>query len=273
MSWNRCDNYYDDYSDHYYSDHHYCDHGYAEVATDHPLHDPVGRLARLINDVVAVVRPVVESPLALAKLKEIECELQWMADSAPHYVERTRSWHVDDRPIGERLRSQVADMVGGIDALVALDDAPLADEPLVLPDLDADLRERIEKIAAMCDACNDAMFDVEHRTATRRLIMRIARHGARGFRSKTKDERLAAALCWVVAASNESLGGPRSVSSRDLLDHFGVKSSVSHNAATLLEPAGLAVRYGTPQLVWPRYLVSARRREIIDLRDEMTSTA
>lgn len=266
MSWDRCfdtyDSYDDDYGDSYY-----------EVVADHPLHDPVGRLARLVNEVVTSVRPVVESPLALATLKEIECELVWLADSAPHYTESTRRWHVDDRPIGERLRSRIADMVGGPDALARLDDAPLPDEPLVLPDLEDVLRERVATIAAMCDACNDALFDVEHRTATRRLIARVARHGARGFRSKSKDERLAAGLCWVVAASNESLQPMGSVPTSELLAHFGVKSSVSGNAATLLEPAGLAIGYGAPRLVWPRYLVSARRREIIQLRDEMTSTA
>jgi len=87
-----------------------------------------------------------------------------------------------------------------------------------------------------------------------------------------KPEVIAAAMCWVIGKGNQRLGqGRGELRVKDLMGYFGLgQSSVSERGYQIMRAAGIqpasgypAVRLGSPSL-----LVSARRRRIIELRDQ-----
>jgi len=174
----------------------------------------------------------------------------------------------EDEDEDEWFASDLEERVGGPEALDTLDDAPLPDEPFDWAAVPGDLTERVGEVLAMCDRCCDDLFDVEHRTAVRRVLARVARDGGDALRRRGRADTAAAALCWAVAKANGSLS-PRSggLTQKALVAHLGVQGSPSSRAATLLEAAGFprvspyAVRLGSPA-----YLVAAERRRIIDQR-------
>ena len=105
-----------------------------------------------------------------------------------------------------------------------------------------------------------ALFDVEHRTATRRLLARaVAGDVGRALHTKAPPANTAAAVLWTVAQDNDSFSkitafgvGPMV---KDLLDRFGV-SSPSQRAATIMRAAGYepttavdGIRLGSPELL------------------------
>ena len=172
----------------------------------------------------------------------------------------------------ERMLAELRHAAGGQAALLALDDAPLPDEPFdwsVVPDA---VRERTTAILEQVDEASVELFDVEHRTAARRLLARaIAGDADRALHSQAKLPNTAAAVVWTVAQDNDSFtkyssfgDGPQV---KDLLDRFGI-GSVSQRAAGIMSAAGFepttavdGIRLGVPEL-----LVSRRRRELIQLR-------
>ena len=122
------------------------------------------------------------------------------------------------------MLSQLARAVGGRDALAALDDVPLPDEPFDWDGIDAHVAARVGEVLALTDGCRDVMFDVEHRTACRRVLARIARNAPHVL-ARGRADTAAAAICWSVARANESFPSSGSPSVRDLLDHFETKNS------------------------------------------------
>ena len=174
----------------------------------------------------------------------------------------------------ERMLTELRHAAGGQAALLALDDAPLPDEPFdwsVVPD---DMRERTTQILERMDEVSVALFDVEHRTAARRLLARaVAGDVGRALHTKAPPANTAAAVLWTVAQDNDSFSkytafgvGPMV---KDLLDRFGV-GSPSQRATTIMRAAGYepttavdGIRLGSPEL-----LVARRRRELIELRTQ-----
>lgn len=174
----------------------------------------------------------------------------------------------DDVWDGFSMRTHLEREVGGPDALAALDDVPLPDEPFdwtVVPD---DVRDRLSEILALVDGCCDELLDVEHRTAARRVLARICSHGPEVFRRRGANSTAAAGIVLWVCSMNRTwkLGGRR-ISQKALLDHFGLKSSVTGRADTLIKAAGFP-RYHNPWGVEvvpgsPEYLVARKRRDIL----------
>jgi hypothetical protein len=169
---------------------------------------------------------------------------------------------------GFSMRTHLERTVGGPDALAALDDVPLPDEPFDWTGVPEDIRDRVGEVLILADGCCDQLLDVEHRTAARRVLARIATDGPDVFRRRGANSTAAAAICLWVCSSNRTwkLGGQR-ISQKVLLGHFGIKSSVTGRADTLINAAGFP-RYHTPWGVEvepgsPDYLVSKRRREIL----------
>jgi hypothetical protein len=179
----------------------------------------------------------------------------------------------EDEPFqAERyLLDALAEEVGGEDRLDALDDTPLPDEAFDWDGVPADVRERLGQVLAACDRCCDDLFGTEYRTACRRLLARAV-PGLSGMLQATgKPEVIAAAVCWVIGKGNRRFGqGPDELKVKDVMSYFGLRqSSVSERAYQIMHAAGIqpasaypAVRLGSPDL-----LVSARRRQIIELRD------
>lgn len=163
--------------------------------------------------------------------------------------------------------------VGGADALAALDDAPLPDEPFAWDGIAADIQDRVAEILALCDSCCDELLDVEHRTACRRLLARAATGDPPTFRRKARADTAAAAVCWIIGKANELFTPSGGMLVKDLMSHFGLQQGgVSQRARTLLKAAGINNDvYGEIALGSPELLVSMRRHRIIERRDRYTS--
>jgi hypothetical protein len=190
-----------------------------------------------------------------------------MAGLAQALVEAERLDGLTDR---EWTLEYHAREVGGVDALLALDDDPLPDEEFDWTGVDPGVRPAVEAILEHCDGCATALFDIEHRTAMRRLLARAARNDPKVFARKASPVRGAAAVAWVVATGNRTAGAWSSgLNAKDLLAHFGVTGSVSDRAGTLMRAAGLPSggAPGSPELGDPALLVSSRRRRLMEVRD------
>lgn len=169
------------------------------------------------------------------------------------------------------IRRSLAERVGGEEALATLDTEPLPDEPLDLDRVPDDVHDRVRGIAAMTDACCEELLDLEHRTACRRLLADVAAGDPAIFRRRSRDDRAAAAVAWVVCKANDTLephsGG---LAATELVGWFGVDGSVSQRAATMLGAIDLpGMHAGDMRMGTTRYLVSAARAEIIERRDRL----
>ena len=161
--------------------------------------------------------------------------------------------------------------VGGVDALMSLDESALPDEEFDWSGTPEDIRPAVEAILEQCDGCADALFDIEHRTAMRRLLARAARTDPKVFARKGSPARGAAAVAWVITTGNQTAGvWSAEMTAKDLLAHFGVTGSVSDRAGTLMRAAGIPTGRATSsvELGDPGLLVSARRRSLMQSRDK-----
>ncbi len=192
---------------------------------------------------------------------------QAMAGLAEALLGSERVDHLSD---GQIHLGYIADEVGGVETLMRLDAEPLADEEFDWSGIDQEARPTVQAILDGCDACADAILDVEHRTAMRRFLAKAARNDAGLFRRKGSPVRGAAAAAWVIATANRTIGSYRSpMTGKDLLAHFGITGSVSDRAQSLIRAAGIDHRltYGSLRVGDPGLLVSRRRRELVDERD------
>lgn len=166
---------------------------------------------------------------------------------------------------------QLARDVGGVDALMSLDESALPDEEFDWSGIPEDIRPAVEAILEQCDGCAEALFDVEHRTAMRRFLGRAARTDHKVFARKGSPTRGAAAVAWVITTGNRTVGvWSAEMTAKDLLAHFGVTGSVSDRAGTLMRAAGVPTGHATSsiELGDPALLVSARRRSLMQSRDK-----
>jgi hypothetical protein len=180
------------------------------------------------------------------------------------------SWEDEPFEIERYSLGALAEEVGGEEALGSLDDTPLPDEEFGWEGVPAHLHDRVVQVLAACDRCCHDLLGAESRVACRRLLAR-AMPGLSGMlRGTSKPEVIAASLCWVIGKGNHRFGqrvGELRV--KDLMSHLSLsQSSVSERAYQIMHAAGIQptgayeVRLGSPDL-----LVSARRRQIIELRD------
>ena len=154
---------------------------------------------------------------------------------------------------------------------MSLDAVPLPDEEFDWVGIPEGIRPTVQAILERCDACAGEVFDAEHRTAMRRFLARAARNNPKVFARKASPVRAAAAVAWVITTGNRTAGvWSAAMTSKALLAYFGITGSVSDRATTLMRAAGLATGYVTSsvELGDPGLLVSARRRRLIQSRDE-----
>jgi Domain of unknown function (DUF6398) len=166
----------------------------------------------------------------------------------------------------------LARVVGGDEALSALDDAALPVEEFVWDGIAADVQDRVGEVLGLVDDCCDALLDAEFRTAGRRLLARVATGDPDLFRRRGRADTAAAAICWVIGNANE-LFNPRSVPhllAKTLIAHFGLApATVTQRSKAILRAAGAppTEQTGAVELGSPGYLVAARRARIIADRD------
>ncbi|WP_166979800.1 DUF6398 domain-containing protein [Paramicrobacterium fandaimingii] len=172
----------------------------------------------------------------------------------------------DDESVEEYLLSSFAEEVGGGDVLDTLSDASLPDEPLDLSAVPEPIHERVKDIADLIDSCCDELFDTEFRTASRRLLARVAHEEPTIFRRAGKASTAAAAVVWIIGKANLTFEneGPRV---QDMMAHFGLKGSPSQRASTLLHAIGVYWNDGESSLGDADLLTSRRRSQLISMRD------
>lgn len=166
--------------------------------------------------------------------------------------------------------------VGGEAALDAIDTSPLPDEPFSWDAIPVDVHERVGEVLALVDRCCNELLHPECRTACRRFLAAAAAGDPEIFRRRGKANTAAAAVCWVIGKANSLFDyyGPRGgLMVKDLLGHFDLgQGSASQRAGVLMRAAGIdSDQYGEMNLESPRYLTSARRAEILELRDRYRS--
>jgi hypothetical protein len=183
-----------------------------------------------------------------------------------------KPWEDEPFDFHQHFLDQLAEEVGGQDALDLVDDTPLPEEEFAWDQVPADSRDQAGHVLAACDRCCDGLLGAEYKTACRRLLARASPGLAGMLRGTAKAEVIAAAVCWVIGKGNQRLGqGRGELRVKDLMSYFGLgQSSVSERGYQIMRAAGIqpahaypAVRLGSPGL-----LVSARRRRIIELRDQ-----
>ena len=165
--------------------------------------------------------------------------------------------------------------VGDQVQLDRLDDDPLPDEPFRCEGIPDDVRARVHEVLALTDRCCEEMLDFEYRTACRRVLARVASQGPEVFRRKGRADTAAAALVWTVGKANDLFEQrPGGMQVRDLMSHFGLgQGSVAQRAATMLRAGGFRDDTYIVRLGSPDYLVAARRRRIIKMRDNYRQLA
>jgi hypothetical protein len=172
----------------------------------------------------------------------------------------------------EYMLDSLARSVGGMRSLDTLAMDALPDEPLDRTGIPDDILTRVAEISELVDGCCDDLFDEEFRTASRRLLARVAVADSDIFRRKSSAATTAAAICWIIAKANDSFdlsgvsgsGGPRV---KDLMAHFGLTGSVSQRAEPMIRAIGADWRFGRTTVGDPRLLVSPMRRRIGETRD------
>lgn len=170
-------------------------------------------------------------------------------------------------------RQDLVAVVGGEDALEALDDVPLPDEPFAWDGVPDGAQDRTALVLELTDEACDALFDREVRTACRRLLARLAAERPDLLTGRGQPATAAWAVCWIVGTANDVFSSRSSCFQgrvKDLTAHLGLTAPANARAATFLKALGiehepafsLTLALGTPDL-----LTSCRRRQIVRRRD------
>ena len=172
------------------------------------------------------------------------------------------------------MLDSLARAVGGMQALDTLGTDSLGDEPFDWTGIPEDIVGRVAEVCDRVDGCSDALFDVEFRTASRRLLSRVASADPNIFRRKSSAQTAAAAVCWIVGKANDRFNLYRApgaesagVQVKDVMAHFGLSGSVSQRAEPMLRAVGANWYYGRTTLADPQLLVSGMRARIVEARD------
>ncbi len=144
------------------------------------------------------------------------------------------------------LFGHLIEAVGDADALWRLEVKPLPDEPFDWTAVQPEDEAFVAEVLALSDHCCDEAFDVEFRTAARRILARVARNDPRPLRRHRHAARCAASLVFLVGSANGDFGRGGRLPSSLLWRWFGVGDWRGPLAHTLRRAAGLELedRYG-----------------------------
>jgi hypothetical protein len=228
-------------------------------------HHRLGIRPSLTDEALAAVdeyEPDYQRAIRSKRLQGPDALLARMFDSMPR--------DDDDLTSADVVLESLDRKAGGRLQLQSLDADPLPDEPFVWAGIADDIRPVVQEILDACDRCAAELLDVEHRTAMRRFLSRAAVADPAIFRRKASPSRGAAAVAWVIARANESVGFHSSrLEVQELLAWFGVNGSVSQRAEPFLRANGVdpSRLYGEMDLGAPDLLTSERREALITSRD------
>jgi hypothetical protein len=104
------------------------------------------------------------------------------------------------------LFTHLIEAVGDADALWRLDTTPLPDEPFDWSAVEPRDVAFVNEVLALSDRCCIEMLDTEFRTATRRILARVARRDPRPFRRSPHVARCGASLVWLAGQASGEFG-------------------------------------------------------------------
>lgn len=186
---------------------------------------------------------------------------------------------VDDEPpddISDIMLHALGRAVGGGQALDALTDEPLPDEPFAWAAAPSDVHGRVGEVLDLVDRCCADLLDVEYRTACRRLLADVAAADPEIFRRRGRADTAAGAVCWLVGRSNslfDHVPATPKLAVKHLAEYLGVAgASMSQRSESLLRAIGVDP-HGSKELGSPRYLTGSRRARLIADRDRYRAMA
>ena len=213
---------------------------------------------------------VAQTTPTLAAVDELESDYRSRVDqpSSGGPADLLAALRLTERPESRQFRLQIlTDHAGGPESLAGLDDQPLPDEPFDDTLVPSELRIAVTEVLTRCDACCDELFDIEHRTAVRRLLHDVVLATPRAFGGRANPDTAAAALCWLIARANDDPDGADVIPTRDLLAHFGLSATPTSRITTMRRAVGADSRLSPGSLGSARYLTSRQRRQLIEARD------
>ena len=184
------------------------------------------------------------------------------ADTAADQDRSGPAWTWD----GERL-DRLAGQVGSRATLASLDVTPLPDEPFTRDGILPEVLPAVDAILVIVDDVCDRFFDIELRTAARRLLAKLARRSGTVVRHGRCDTT-AAGIVWLVATANRAFDR-HGVRQKDVRAHLRLSSALSSRAHTL----GRVLTGGRARwqdgLGDAGLLTSAHRRWLVAERDRL----
>jgi hypothetical protein len=174
---------------------------------------------------------------------------------------------IGNEQVGEIMTAMLADQVGGPEVLAQLDAHPLPDEDFDWSGVRDEIRDGVSAVVELSDAACAEFFDIQHRTAVRRLVHDVAVASPGAFR-RGKPETAAAAACWLIGRANDSVGY-EGLPAADLMAHFGLSSTPATRADTMRRAVGGQRRVVPGSLGSARYLTSDLRANLIEVRDTL----
>jgi hypothetical protein len=141
-------------------------------------------------------------------------------------------------PGGDEMKSLQA-IVGGFDALMNLDAAPLPHEDFDWSSVEPRDAAFVGLVLRLVDDCCEEMLDYEYRTIARRILARVAARDPRVLRRSDNADRCAAGLVWLAGRGSGSFGRRAGrLRSSQLWHWFGV-ANCSDRGRALRSAAGL----------------------------------
>ncbi len=180
----------------------------------------------------------------------------------------------------ERTLAWLARIVGGDDALAALDVSPLEPVELCLDGIRDDLHERVRGIDARLQQWAPVLLGDEGPAAARLLLTRAVSSEPGLLTRSDRDDVATGAVLWAVAKGNDLVGTNRPVRVGVIQDVCGLSSSPSGRGASFAHAVGGdgSTHYGRPLWMFDAQpaviplgsadlLVARFRRRLVLMRD------
>ena len=139
-----------------------------------------------------------------------------------------------------KLRDGLIEQLGGQEVADALDAEPLPDEPFDWSVVPGDLTERVQEILDVADVAAIDVADIEVRTATRRLLARVAEVAPDSLRRRGRSDIWAAALLGIIGRQNAAMFRTRKIYGTTIAAACGVKhGSLGQKVGTIVNAIDL----------------------------------
>ena len=158
-------------------------------------------------------------------------------------LEEARATYLAGAPTEAELKRRrcldnLAELVGGVEALASLDREPVPAEALDLSEVPVDIHERVRFIDGLVVAglTADGVDEPELLTIAHRLLRRAARLDPALFRRKSRDQTIASGLV-VLAVESNGRGQDPGLTRRDVARRLNVAGGANQRSVSLLRSA------------------------------------